>query len=166
MDFKWKLSALYINLYIKIALHLKTKRSMILIVKKMKDSEWHAKCCMFESLLCFLNEVPSWLNQEHCALLFPLSHSPTAGIINREIRLLWNIFHILFVKHELVVKDRSTAGSLFAETAAAAAAAAAAAKFAILGTQINATPGSKTETTSVCEKKRKGTFKYQQCDLS
>jgi len=63
-------------------------------------------------------------------------------------------------------KERSTAGSLFAETAAAAAAAAAAAKFAILGTQINATPGSKTETTSVCEKKRKGTFKYQQCDLS
>lgn len=25
---------------------------------------------MFESLLCFLNEVPSWLNQEHCALIF------------------------------------------------------------------------------------------------
>lgn len=113
MDFKWKLSALYINLYIKIALHLKTKRSMILIVKKMKDSEWHAKCCMFESLLCFLNEVPSWLNQEHCALLFPLSHSPTAGIINREIRLLWNIFHILFVKHELVVKDHETMHKCF-----------------------------------------------------
>lgn len=40
---------------------------------------------MFEPLLCFLTEVPSWLNQEHCALLslslFPLSHSPTVCII-------------------------------------------------------------------------------------
>lgn len=26
MDFKWKWSALYINLYIEIALHLKTKK--------------------------------------------------------------------------------------------------------------------------------------------
>lgn len=52
---------------------------------------------MLESLLCFLNEVLSWLNQELCALLFlsSFSHSPTAGIINIEIRLLWNIFPIL-----------------------------------------------------------------------
>lgn len=28
MDFKWKWSALYINLYIKIALHLKTKKKV------------------------------------------------------------------------------------------------------------------------------------------
>lgn len=75
---------------------------------------------MFESLLCFLNEVPSWLNQEHCALLFlssfSLSHSPTADIINRYIRLLWNIFsHFwrMFVKHELVVKDHETMHKCF-----------------------------------------------------
>lgn len=52
---------------------------------------------MFESLLCFLNEVPSWLNQEHCALLFLSSFSlilPQRVLLIDKIRLLWNIFHI------------------------------------------------------------------------
>lgn len=67
MDFKWKWSALYINLYIKIALHLKQKWSMILIVRE--DLERTCKCCMLESLLYFLNEVLSWMIQEHLCII-------------------------------------------------------------------------------------------------
>lgn len=44
MNFKKKWSALYINLYIKIALHFKHDDQWILIVR---DSEITYECCMF-----------------------------------------------------------------------------------------------------------------------
>lgn len=46
-----KMSALYINLYIKIALHLKTKKKIILIVEKETVNNMQNAVC-FESL-CF-----------------------------------------------------------------------------------------------------------------
>lgn len=75
---------------------------------------------MFESLLCFLNEVPSWLNQEHCALLFLSSFSLSISlslILPQRVLLLIDksdfcgtFFTIwrMFIKHELVVKDHET----------------------------------------------------------
>lgn len=68
---------------------------------------------MFESLLCFLNEVPSWLNQEHCALLFLSSFSlilPQRVLFIDKSDICGTFFTCqrMFVKHELVVKDHET----------------------------------------------------------
>lgn len=77
---------------------------------------------MFESLLCFLNEVPSWLNQEHCALLFLSSFSLSLSLILPQRVLLIDksdfcgtffTFWRMFVKHELVVKDHETMHKCF-----------------------------------------------------
>lgn len=40
---------------------------MILIVRE--DRERTCKCCLLESLLYFLNEVLSWMNQEHLCII-------------------------------------------------------------------------------------------------
>lgn len=76
MDFKWKWSALYINLYNKIALHLKKKKinDLDCLKKKQNTVNNMQNAVCFDSL-CFLHEVPSWLNQEHCALLLSFSLS-------------------------------------------------------------------------------------------
>lgn len=45
------MSALYINLYIKIALHLKIKKIILIVEKETVNNMQNAVC--FESLLCF-----------------------------------------------------------------------------------------------------------------
>lgn len=115
MDFKWKWSALYINLYIEIALHFKISGQWFWLLKRRR---WITCRKLYGWIFIVFKWGPILTESGTLCitlsfLSFPFSPSFSfshSGFINRWIRLLWNIFHIwrMFIKHELVVKEHET----------------------------------------------------------
>lgn len=118
MDFKWKWSALYINLYIKIALHLKTKKGQwFWLFKKKRKTVNNMQNAVCLNLYCvfLMRSRPDWIRNIVHYSFFPLSLFLSLILPQRVLLLdesdfcgafftLWR----MFVKHELVVKDHET----------------------------------------------------------